>query len=84
MALFSEPDQQCRPVLGAALASLYWSVVTTDSLSEVATHLPGPWAMILAVESGRHRRDRKRSATCASSPPSTAICVLVDEASPEL
>jgi DNA-binding response OmpR family regulator len=77
-----EPDQQCRPVLEAALASLYWSVVTTDSLSEVATHLPGPWAMILAVESGDiaaidEIRDLRKLA------PSTAICVLVDEASPE-
>jgi DNA-binding response OmpR family regulator len=77
-----EPDHQCREILEAALASLYWSVVAADSLSEAARHLPGPWAMILAVESGDIGavdtiRDLRKLA------PSTAICVLVDEASPE-
>jgi DNA-binding response OmpR family regulator len=77
-----EPDPDCRPVLEAALASLYWNVRTADSLEEVATLLPGPWAAILAVESGDIAaidaiRDLRKSA------PSTAICVLTDEASPE-
>ena len=77
-----EPDPDCRPVLEAALASLYWSVKSADSLEEVASLLPGPWAAILAVESGdiaavEAIRDLRKSA------PSTAICVLVDEASPQ-
>lgn len=77
-----EPDPDCRPVIEAALASLYWSVRTADSLEEVATLLPGPWAAILAVESGdiaavEAIRNLRKSA------PSTAICVLVDEASPQ-
>jgi len=76
-----EPDPDCRPVLEAALASLYWSVKSADSLEQVAGLLPGPWAAILAVESGDVEaieaiRDLRK-------PPSTAICVLVDEASPQ-
>jgi DNA-binding response OmpR family regulator len=77
-----EPDAQCRPLLESALASLYWTVTTANSLAEVADLLPGPWATVLAVESGDVDavdaiRELRRSA------PSTAICVLVDELSPD-
>ena len=77
-----EPDSQCRPLLESALASLYWTVATADSLAEVAEMLPGPWATVLAVESGdlaavEAIRELRRTA------PSTAICVLVDELSPD-
>jgi DNA-binding response OmpR family regulator len=77
-----EPDHDCRPLLERALASLYWTVWTVNSLTEAADMLPGPWALILAIESGDFDavetiRGLRKSA------PGTAICVLVDELSPE-
>jgi DNA-binding response OmpR family regulator len=77
-----EPDPQCRPLIESALASLYWTVATADSLSEVAELVPGPWATVVAVESGDVQaleilRGLRKSA------PATAICVLVDEFSPD-
>jgi DNA-binding response OmpR family regulator len=77
-----EPDPQYRPLLESALASLYWTVATADSLSEVAELLPGPWATVVAIESGDVQaleilRGLRKSA------PATAICVLVDELSPD-
>ncbi len=77
-----EPDPACRPLIEAALASLYWSVETADSLEEVAKLLPGPWATVLSIESGdvgalEQIRSLRRLA------PATAICVLVDELSPD-
>lgn len=77
-----EPDMQYRPLLESALASLYWSFSTADSLAEVANLLPGPWAAVLAVESGdvgavEAIRELRRIA------PKTALCVLVDELSPD-
>jgi DNA-binding response OmpR family regulator len=77
-----EPDPNCRPLLESALASLYWTVGTVNSLAEVSDLLPGPWALILAVESGdldavETIRGLRKAA------PATAICVLVDEHSPE-
>jgi DNA-binding response OmpR family regulator len=77
-----EPDPECRPLLERALASLYWSVISVNSLAEVANLLPGPWAAVLAVESGdvdaaeAIRKLRKAA-------PSTTLCVLVDELSPD-
>lgn len=77
-----EPDPAWRPLLESALASLYWTVATADSLEEVGDRLPAAWAAVLAVESGdldaveTLRRLRK----CA---PTAALCVLVDELSPE-
>ena len=77
-----EPDPGCRPLLESALASLYWSVTTADSLEDVAKLLPGPWATVLSIESGdvgalEQIRGLRRLA------PATAICVLVDEFSPD-
>jgi len=77
-----EPDPLCRPLLESALASLYWTVATANSLSEVADLLPGPWATVVAVESGDVQaletlRELRRAA------PATVICVLVDELSPD-
>jgi DNA-binding response OmpR family regulator len=77
-----EPDPVYRPLLESALASLYWTVATANSLAEVADLLPGPWATVLAVESGdvdaiEAIRVLRKTA------PSTAICVLVDEFSPD-
>ena len=77
-----EPDPKCRPLLESALASLYWTAATVDSLEQVADMLPGAWASVLAVESGdldaleTIRRLRKGA-------PGVAICVLVDELSPD-
>jgi DNA-binding response OmpR family regulator len=77
-----EPDLECRPLLESALASLYWSVALADSLEDVAKMLPGPWASVLAIESGDvvaldAIRGLRRIA------PATVLCVLVDELSPE-
>lgn len=77
-----EPDTAWRPLLESALASLYWTTATADSLEEVANTLSGSWATVLAIESGdiqaleTIRRLRKTAQ-------STVICVLVDELSPE-
>lgn len=77
-----EPDPECRPLLENALASLYWTVVNADSLDQVADLLPGPWAAVLAVESGDPAAlDVIR--TLRKSAPATALCVLVDELSPD-
>lgn len=77
-----EPDPTCRPLLESALASLYWTVTTADSLDQVADLLPGPWAAVLAVESGDpDALDIIR--TLRKSAPATALCVLVDELSPD-
>ncbi len=77
-----EPDPAWRPMLETALASLYWTVATADSLTEVARFLPGPWAAVLAIESGdigalEEIRDLREVA------PGTVLCVLVDELAPD-
>jgi len=77
-----EPDPEYRPLLERALASLYWTVATAESLAEVTDLLPGPWAAVLAVESGdvaalETIRELRKLA------PATALCVLVDELSPD-
>jgi DNA-binding NarL/FixJ family response regulator len=77
-----EPDTAWRPLLERALASLYWTVANAGSLEEVGDILPEAWAAVLAVESGdldaleAVRQLRKIA-------PSAALCVLVDELSPE-
>jgi DNA-binding response OmpR family regulator len=77
-----EPDLECRRVLQAALASLYWSVRLADSLDHVAGFLPGPWACVVAIESGDLAAlETVRGLRSAS--PELAICALVDEASPD-
>jgi hypothetical protein len=47
-----EPDLACRRILESALANLYWTVAVVESLSDVKAGLPGPWATLLAIESG--------------------------------
>jgi DNA-binding NarL/FixJ family response regulator len=51
-------------------------------LAEVADHLPGPRATVLAVESGDVEAV-EAIRTLRQSAPSTTICVLVDEHSPD-
>jgi CheY-like chemotaxis protein len=77
-----EPDPAWRPLLQNALSSLYWKVATADSLAEVAEFLPGPWAAVVAVESGdvvalEAIRALRKAA------PGTVLCVLVDELAPD-
>ena len=77
-----EPDPAWRPMLENALASLYWTVASADSLAEVAGFLPGPWAAVLAIESGdvgalEEIRFLREAA------PGTVLCVLVDELAPD-
>lgn len=77
-----EPDPALRPLLERALASLYWTVAVANSLTEVADFLPGPWAAVVAVESGdiealEEIRGLRRTA------PGTVLCVLVDEHAPD-
>ena len=77
-----EPDPAWRPMLESALASLYWTVASADSLAEVAGYLPGPWAAVLAIESGdvaalEEIRGLRETA------PATVLCVLVDELAPD-
>ncbi len=77
-----EPDPVCRSVLEAAFASLHWSVAAADSLGDITIRLPGPWAILLAVESGDIGPvDAIRGFREAA--PGTVICVLVDEHSPD-
>ncbi len=77
-----EPDPACRLLLESALASLYWTVATAESLEEVSDLLPGTWAIVAAVESGDIAAVETIRALRKAAP-STAICVLVDELSPE-
>ena len=77
-----EPDPKYRPLLESALASLYWTVTAADSLDQVAELLPGPWAAVLAVESGDPGA-LELIRTLRKSAPATALCVLVDELSPD-
>ncbi len=77
-----EPDPSCREVLANALASLYWTVRFADSGAEVISALPGPWAVVLAIESGDPGAlDLIRE--IGSLSPSTVICALLDELSPQ-
>lgn len=77
-----EPDPSCRQTLENALASLYWTLAIAKTLADVPCQLPGPWAVLLAIELGdpaaleaiRHVRD---------AGPDAVICVLVDEHSPD-
>lgn len=77
-----EPDPSCRRILESALASLYWRVAIAETMPDVTASLPGPWAVLLATESGdpetleaiRHMRE---------AAPNAVICVLVDELSPD-
>lgn len=77
-----EPDPACRETLENALASLYWTVALAQTLPDVTRQLPGPWAVLLAIESGDPAaleavRDIRETA------PNAVICVLVDELSPD-
>ena len=77
-----EPDPLCRQTLEAALASLYWSITTAETLAEVEGLLPGPWAALVAIESGdvaalEAIRNMREAA------PGIVICALVDEHSPD-
>ena len=77
-----EPDPGLRQMLERALGSLYWTVAIADSLTEVAEFLPGPWAAVLAIESGDIEAvDRIRALRKAA--PGTVLCVLVDEHAPD-
>jgi len=77
-----EPDLSCRQTLESALASLYWTVAIAETLSDVAARLPGPWAVLLAIESGDTLAiDGVRDIRGAA--PDAVICVLVDELSPD-
>ncbi len=76
-----EPDPTCRETLEGALASLYWRSAHADSLSGVAARLPGPWAVLAAIESGdvaALEAIREMRAVAAG----IVICVLLDEHSP--
>lgn len=77
-----EPDPACRPLLEGALASLYWTVACAGSLAEVAGFLPGPWAAVLAIESGDVAALEAIHALRKAAP-TTVLCVLVDEHSPD-
>jgi CheY-like chemotaxis protein len=77
-----EPDPALRPMLESALASLYWTVAIADSLAEVAGFLPGPWAAVLAVESGDVTALEEIRALRQAAP-GTVLCVLVDELAPD-
>jgi CheY-like chemotaxis protein len=77
-----EPDPAWRPLLESALASLYWTVATVDSLAEVADFLPGPWAAVLAIESGDIGALEAIRALRKAAP-GTVLCVLVDELAPD-
>jgi DNA-binding response OmpR family regulator len=77
-----EPDPSCRQTLEKALASLYWTVAVADSFPDVATNLPGPWAVLLAIDSGDLLAlETIREIRTASS--DIVICILVDELAPE-
>jgi DNA-binding response OmpR family regulator len=76
-----EPDPSCRETLEGALASLYWRSAHADSLSGVASHLPGPWAVLAAIEADdviALEAIREMRAVAAG----VVICALVDEHSP--
>jgi DNA-binding response OmpR family regulator len=77
-----EPDPLCRRMLESALASLYWTTRTANALADVAGMLPGPWAVLIAIESGDPAaleaiREIKALA------PATVVCALLDEHSPD-
>lgn len=76
-----EPDPACRQTLEGALASLYWRSDHADSLPGVAARLPGPWAVLAAIESGdiaALESVREMRALAAG----VVICILLDEHSP--
>ncbi len=76
-----EPDLACRRILESALASLYWTVAVVESLSDVKAGLPGPWATLLAIESGDPAAlDAVREIRSAAA--NVVICVLLDEHAP--
>lgn len=77
-----EPDLACRQILENALASLHWAVGMADTPAEIVSMLPGPWAVLLAIESGDPVAletvcDTRRAG------PDTVICALLDEHSPD-
>src|SRR5262245_29124063 len=76
-----EPDPQTRHILERALASLHWGVAHANSPFELTTRLPGPWAIVMAIESGDPAAlDLIREIRTAS--PDIVICALMDELSP--
>ncbi|HEX5006569.1 MAG TPA: hypothetical protein VFV70_05620 [Hyphomonadaceae bacterium] len=77
-----EPDPTWRPMLEKALASLYWTVASANSLAEVAGFLPGPWAVVLAIESGDVAAVEEIRALREIAP-RTVFCILVDELAPD-
>lgn len=77
-----EPDVACRRTLENALASLYWTIAFAGTLPDVAGHLPGPWAVLLAVESGDPAA-LEAVRNIREAAPDAVICVLVDELSPD-
>ncbi len=77
-----EPDPQTRRVLENALASLHWGVAHADSPEELTSRLPGPWAVVLAIESGDPAAlDLIRELRGLS--PDIVVCALMDELSPQ-
>lgn len=77
-----EPDPLCRRVLENALASLYWTVAIAETIPDVAMRLPGPWAVVLATESG-DPETLEAVRAIREAAPNAVICVLVDELSPD-
>lgn len=76
-----EPDPSCRQVLTSALASLYWTARFADTAAGVMSALPGPWAVVLAIESGDPAAlDMIREIRLLA--PGVVICALLDELSP--
>ncbi len=76
-----EPDPQTRRVLENALASLHWRVMHASSPVEVTSMLQGPWAVVLAIESGDPAAlDLIREIRAVS--PDIVVCALMDELSP--
>jgi DNA-binding response OmpR family regulator len=77
-----EPDPSCRSILEDALASLHWSVRIAHSPEDMVAALPGPWAVLLAIESGDPSAlDLIREIRGAN--PLIVICALLDELSPQ-
>lgn len=76
-----EPDPACCKIVEDALASLHWSSARALFPEGIVACLPGPWAVMLAIESGDPaaldllRRIREVA-------PDVVICALLDELSP--
>ncbi|MFT3724323.1 MAG: hypothetical protein QM773_12110 [Hyphomonadaceae bacterium] len=63
------------------MASLHWGVTHASSSAEVTDKLHGPWAVVLAIESGDPAAlDLIREIRGVS--PDIVVCALMDELSP--